>query len=532
MSEKFGRIIGLILDGFTVAEITSLVSCSNRDVSAARKLIAAESISKESFRSLTSDDIAALRPDKRKAVSQKYDQPDFAAVIKALRKYPHHTVGLAWENYCAAAPAQEGLAKYSYSAFCSQFARFAGKSSISAVLSHKPGYAVHVDWAGDHLYLVDAITGDKTAVHLFVATLPYSGLMHMSAWLDEKMDAWLGGHIAAFEYFQAVPKLVISDNARTATTPRCDGKHIVRTVTDRYAKLCKHYGLAVFPTDVYSPRQKAAVENSVGVSYRRVLGYLEQEVFTTLDQLREAVAEHVDALNKDFTSHAGTTRHEIFVEDELPVMAPLPVEAYTAVEYLKRTVQRNICVQVDRHFYSVPYRLVGKEVTVKLTAKQVTVIDNNTIVATHQRFYSRRRRHSIDDGHRPPAHANVKNLWTAEYFYSWARQKYGHNLEEVLRLWFARCADEIEGLFDARNILTLAKNNADVIDEVAATVIVQALFPSYTTLRDLCRARKAAGKAQDTSSAAIPETPSISAPPPLPEDLSVRGSDYYNQKGW
>ena len=70
MSEKFGKIIGLILDGFTVADITSLVSCSNRDVSAARKIIAAEGITRESFRSLSQDDIDALRPDGRKGVSK------------------------------------------------------------------------------------------------------------------------------------------------------------------------------------------------------------------------------------------------------------------------------------------------------------------------------------------------------------------------------------------------------------------------------------------------------------------------------
>lgn len=531
MSEKFGKIIGLILDGFTVADITSLVSCSNRDVSAARKIIAAEGITRESFRSLSQDDIDALRPDGRKVVSQKYDQPDFAAVVQALRKYPHHTVGLAWENYCAAPPAREGLAKYSYSAFCSQFSRFAGKSSLAAVLSHKPGYAVFVDWAGDYAYLVDAVTGAKSPVHLFVATLPHSGLIHISAWLNEKMDAWVGGHIAAFEYFGATPKLLISDNARTATVPRRDGNQTIRAVTDRYARVCKHYGLAVFPTDVWSPTQKGAVENSVGISYRRVLGYLVQEIFHSLAELREALAERVEALNKDFTHADGTTRYEIFVEDELPVMTALPKEPYSDVEYLERTVQRNICVQVDKHFYSVPYKLVGRKVMVKLTRGSVMVIDNNNVVATHTRVYSRRRRHIIDDAHRPPAHADVKNLWTAEYFYAQARRRFGHNLEEVLRLWFARCSDEVAGLFDARNIITLAQNNADVIDDVAATVIAQGLFPSYTTIRDLCRARKAARKANETATA-TPSTPDMDAENTCPDDLSVRGADYYDQQGW
>ena len=160
------------------------------------------------------------------------------------------------------------------------------------------------------------MTGAKSPVHLFVATLPHSGLIHISAWLNEKMDAWVGGHIAAFEYFGATPKLLISDNARTATVPRRDGNQTIRAVTDRYARVCKHYGLAVFPTDVWSPTQKGAVENSVGISYRRVLGYLEQEIFHTLAELREELAERVEALNRDFTHADGTTRYEIFVEDE------------------------------------------------------------------------------------------------------------------------------------------------------------------------------------------------------------------------
>ncbi|WP_425457360.1 Mu transposase domain-containing protein [Corynebacterium canis] len=112
-------------------------------------------------------------------------------------------------------------------------------------------------------------------------------------------------------------------------------------------------------------------------------------------------------------------------------MTALPKEPYSDVEYLERTVQRNICVQVDKHFYSVPYKLVGRKVMVKLTRGSVMVIDNNNVVATHTRVYSRRRRHIIDDAHRPPAHAHVKNLWTASsalplvagYRSSWRRDQ-------------------------------------------------------------------------------------------------------------
>lgn len=73
---------------------------------------------------------------------------------------------------------------------------------------HAPGRAVHVDWAGGTLDLVDRADGVAVKVYLFVAVLPYSGVAFCRAYADMKSEAWLAAHVRAFSFYGGVPQLV------------------------------------------------------------------------------------------------------------------------------------------------------------------------------------------------------------------------------------------------------------------------------------------------------------------------------------
>ena len=85
--------------------------------------------------------------------------------------------------------------------------------------------------------------------------------------------------------------------------------------------MADHYGTAIVPTRVRKPRDKAAVESAVNTVNKRVIGYLAEEVWTTLAELNDAIAERVHEINHDIRRADGSTRFERFTDEEAPLLA-------------------------------------------------------------------------------------------------------------------------------------------------------------------------------------------------------------------
>lgn len=145
-------------------------------------------------------------------------------------------------------------------------------------------------------------------------------------------------------------------------------------VTDRYAAFADYYGVTIVPTRPGKPRDKAAVERAVKIAYTKILGYFSDEVFYSLDELNDAIEEERLAdINSSMTRACGTTRRMRFDEEEAPMMRDLPPTPCTEVSYTRLKVDRNWHITCDYQYYSVPYQLVGKAVTVRLTPKLVSI---------------------------------------------------------------------------------------------------------------------------------------------------------------
>ena len=127
------------------------------------------------------------------------------------------------------------------------------RNDLVATLHREPGRAMFVDWAGDKLPVVDTVTGEVTKAYLFVAVLPFFGMVFCAGFTSMGMDTWIAGHIGAFTAFGGVTQLVVPDNALTATHRKTRGEP-ARFVTDRYQQMADHYGTAIVPTRVRKPR--------------------------------------------------------------------------------------------------------------------------------------------------------------------------------------------------------------------------------------------------------------------------------------
>lgn len=288
-------IMSLLHQGRSYREIVEQAGCSHREVSTTKSVMAAKQISPQQLASMTDAEVRTLFPDRRSRVTDEYEQPDFQRTAKSLKHNRHFTLLQAWRTYSAGT---SRLRKYGYAQYCHLFNEYAVTHDLVAVLTHEPGRALLVDWAGDTIPLVDAVTGVTVKAYLFVGVLPFSGMMFCRASTDMRMDAWLQAHISAFEFLGGVPQIIVPDNPATAThrTTRGDA---ARVVTDKYRQMADHYGVAIVPARVRKPRDKAAAESGVNVVNKRVTGYLLEDTWASLTELNTAISERVHEINHD-----------------------------------------------------------------------------------------------------------------------------------------------------------------------------------------------------------------------------------------
>jgi len=69
---------------------------------------------------------------------------------------------------------------------------------------HKPGEKAFIDWAGSTIPIYDRGTEIAWQASLFVASLGASSYTWAEATHDQQMEAWLGAHIHAFDYWGGV----------------------------------------------------------------------------------------------------------------------------------------------------------------------------------------------------------------------------------------------------------------------------------------------------------------------------------------
>ncbi len=121
---------------------------------------------------------------------------------------------------------------------------------------HRAGEKMFVDWAGDTLPILDRRTSEIIPASLFVAVLGASTYTFARATLSQDLGNWVDSHVAAFEYFQGVPKLVIPDNPRTGVDRAC---RYEPDLNRTYLDMATHYAVAVMPTRPRKPRDNAYV---------------------------------------------------------------------------------------------------------------------------------------------------------------------------------------------------------------------------------------------------------------------------------
>lgn len=524
----YKAIMALLLDNRSYSEIVSIIGCSRRDVSLARKTINAHGLDAGVVAGMGAEKLQELFPDGRKNVSAGFVQPDFAQVVRSMKANRHHTLQQAWHRYVqGSAPAGK---KYGYTQFCQLFNDFAATHEVVATLHHIPGRAMLVDWAGDTLPLSDAVSGEITKAYLFVAVLPYSGMMFCRAYPNMKQDAWNGAHVESFKAFGGVSQIVVPDNAATATNRHSPGDG-TRKVNARYQALAEHFSTAIVPARSKHPRDKAAAEAAVNVVNKRVIGYLAEEFWDSLAELNTAIEERVREINEDIRRVDGTSRHEQFLQDEAHLLQPLPADEFESVEWKQLKVGRNYHVSADYQLYSVPYQLAGRILRVRLTGLKVTIFDGDLLICEHLRKHGRRGQYSTALEHVPKQHQDIGGLWSARWFLDRAG-RVGPATVEVIEVILGRSKIEAQSYLDCQNILEgLGRKNKLRLEAACQLLLNQRGHPTYTTLKRLMASVNSEEQQPRVPLPAAPNTKKATIVPAGGDhdDVFVRGADYYQE---
>ena len=330
-------------------------------------------------------------------------EPDWAALHRELRR-PGVTLMLLWQEHRAREP--DG---YGYSRFCELYGRWESRLSPTMRQVHPAGERLFVDYAGQTVELVDPATGEIRQAQVFVAVLGASSYTYAEATWTQTLPDWIGAHVRALAFLGGVPRQIVPDNLKAGVTK---ANWYEPTLNRTYQDFAAHYGTAILPARPRKPRDKAKVEAGVLVVERWILARLRNQRFFSLAELNHAIGALLVDLNDRPMRRLGVSRRRLFEELDRPALGAMPSEPYVYAEWRLRRAGLDYHVDVDGHYYSVPYRLVKQQVEARITQRTVELFHKGERVACHVRGGARGRHTTVRE-HMPSSHRRHAG-WTIE----------------------------------------------------------------------------------------------------------------------
>jgi transposase len=249
---------------------------------------------------------------------------------------------------------------------------------VSVPQAHLPGAEAEVDFGEFHAMIAGALV----KLWMFVLRLSCSGRAFHVAFATQAQEAFLEGHVLAFEYLGAAPGRIRYDNLKPAVVRVLRGRD--RAEAERFIALRSHYGFDSFfcTPGKEGAHEKGGVEGEIGRFRRRHLVPVPAVASLAALNQRIAAADIVDD-GRVITGRPVTVAAAFAAEQ--PAMLPLPDEMFDPARLLQARVDSRARVCVRQNYYSVPARYAGRRVAVRLSARTVEALDGPQVVAVHER---------------------------------------------------------------------------------------------------------------------------------------------------
>lgn len=259
----------------------------------------------------------------------------------------------------------------------------AGRGPVTAFVpqTHRPGAEAEVDFGE----VVITLRGQPVTCNLFALRMSFSGKAVHRVSISGGQEAFFEGHAHALALLGGVPTGQVRYDNLKAAVAQVLGFSRARVETDRWTAFRSHYDLEAFycQPGIDGAHEKGGVEGQIGWFRRNHLVPVPE--VDSLDELNAMIDKwDVDDDSRRIGSRAATVG-QMFAA-EAPLLKPLPEEAFETGRWFTPRVDRFAQITVRTNRYSVPVRLIGRQVRVLLHASHLVVFDGRTEVASHERL--------------------------------------------------------------------------------------------------------------------------------------------------
>lgn len=223
------------------------------------------------------------------------------------------------------------------------------------------------------------LSGDEFKHKLYHYRLVYSGWTYVQVTLGgESFESLSSGLQNAFWRSGGVPV-----NHRTDSLSAAFKNHNEETLlTDRYAKLCKHYGVKATRNNKGVAHENGAIESAHGHLKRKMdqqLMLRGSRDFNTLADYETFINRIVAKINRQCKTR---------FEEEKPSLQALPSRRTHDFSELHVKVSSSSTITVKRVLYTVPSRLIGTSLLVHIYDDRLALFYGHEVTLTLPRLYA------------------------------------------------------------------------------------------------------------------------------------------------
>lgn len=506
---NYREILRLRSLGINHSQIAESMGIARQTVVTSLRRAASQGLDWQAAESLSGSELSAkLFPPANESFG--YKMPDYELVHRELAK-SGVTLQLLWFEYCDKCR-DAGEIPYQLTQFKKYYRDYVVKTKATMHINRKPGEIMEVDWAGQTAKLIDTDTGEEIDTYVFVAALPYSGYAYVEAFPSQNQEAWITAHVNAYGFFGGVTRILVPDNLKTGVVKNTKAETIFNKT---YQELAEHYGTAIIPARIRSPKDKPTVEGAVGNISTFILAAIRNQRFFSLRELNAVIREKLHAFNhKPFQKKEGS-RASVFAE-ERTFLISLPKNAFELATWKIATVQYNYHVSVDGQFYSVPYEYIKRKVDVRLTRNVVEIFSEGIRVCSHVRLYGRQGQYSTQEAHMPPNHQQYTQ-WNGDRFRLWAA-RIGENATVIVEIILTGYKVEQQGYRACMALLKMADTyTPERLEAACEKALSYTPRPGYKVIQAILKS----GQDKISEKSAAPSDPSPFS--------FTRGADYYGR---
>lgn len=261
-----------------------------------------------------------------------------------------------------------------------------------------PGEQGQVDWGHFGTLRIGQACHTLMA---FVMVLSWSRQIFLRFYLNQQLENFLRGHVAAFTQWNGLPRVLLYDNLKAAVLER-QGDAIRFHPT--LLALSAHYRFEPRPVAIARGNEKGRVERAI--RYIRD-NFFPARTWQDLEDLNAQASHWCQAVSaqRRCPGNDELSVQEAFVQEQ-PRLLALPDTAFPTDERVPARARKQPYVRFDRNDYSIPHTHVHKLLTVQADLGRVRILDGAQVIATHPR--------SFDRGQQVEDEAHINALWLSK----------------------------------------------------------------------------------------------------------------------